>query len=294
VDTDTTLASDTGPATGPAPWRLLLRSGRASATGNRRRRNEDASGAADRVAVVADGMGGHAAGEVAASIAVASVLHELRTADRRAIAGIDPIHAAVAAANDAIRAEARRAGTAGMGATLVGAAVVRAGGSERAHETVAVFHVGDSRCYRLHDGVLRLVTRDHSLVQQLVDAGRLAATDAAAHPMANVVTRALGPDPVVATDVALLGAAPGRLLLCSDGLSDEIPARTIGRVLAGIADPQAAAERLVELVLAGAARDNVTALVVDTVRCAAGRTVLDTIARLDHDGAARPSTPCCA
>ena len=200
----------------------------------------------------------------------------------------------MAAANGAIRAEARRAGTEGMGATLVGAAVVRSGGSETAHEAVAVFHVGDSRCYRLHDGVLRLVTRDHSLVQQLVDAGRLAATDAAAHPMANVVTRALGPDPDVATDVVLLGAAPGRLLLCSDGLSDEIPARTIGRVLAGIADPQIAAERLVELVLAGAARDNVTALVVDTVRCPAGRTVLDTTVRLDHDGAATPSTPCCA
>ena len=291
---DTDASPEPGPTTSPAAWRLDLRSGTASATGDRRHHNEDAAGSGDRAAVVADGMGGHAAGEVAASIAVATVLHELRAADRRAIAGVDPIHAAVAAANDAIRDEARRAGTDGMGATLVGAAVVRAGGSETGHETVAVFHVGDSRCYRLHDGALQLVTRDHSLVQQLVDAGRLAAADAAAHPMANVVTRALGPDPHVAPDVVLLGACPGRLLLCSDGLSDEIPARTIGRVLAGIADPQAAAERLVELVLAGTARDNVTALVVDTVRHPAGRIVLDTTARLDHDGAATPSTPCCA
>jgi protein phosphatase len=98
------------------------------------------------------------------------------------------------------------------------------------------------------------------------------------------VTRALGVEPDVLADVVVLGQRPGRLLLCSDGLSDELPARTIGRVLAAVADPQAAADRLVELVLAGTARDNVTAVVVDTVR-------LDTVTSLDHDGDAPASQP---
>jgi PPM family protein phosphatase len=97
-----------------------------------------------------------------------------------------------------------------------------------------------------------------------------------------VVTRALGVDPSVRADIAMLGPDPGRLLLCSDGLSDALPARTIGRVLAGVADPQQAADRLVALVLAGAAPDNVTAVVVDTV----ARGTLDSTLRVDHDGGA--------
>jgi serine/threonine protein phosphatase PrpC len=250
-----------------------------------------------RACVVADGMGGHAAGEVAAAIAAATVVHQLSAAVPPGADAVALIHAAITSANRAIRAEARRAGTDGMGATLVAAVVVE---GPQHDEVVAVLHVGDSRCYRLRDGVLDLVTRDHSLVQQLVDAGRIDAAAAAAHPMANVVTRALGPDPDVQADVALLGPAPGRLLLCSDGLSDQLPAHTIGRVLAGVADPQAAAERLVELVLAGPARDNVTALVIDTgpdtVIDSGLDSGLDTGLRLDHHGAASPlhEPTCCA
>jgi PPM family protein phosphatase len=130
---------------------------------------------------------------------------------------------------------------------------------------IAVAHVGDSRCYRFTEGELELVTADHSLVHELVRSGRCSVAEAALHPMANVITRAVGVEQLAHADVTLLPAQPCRLLLCSDGLSDELPAATIGRVLAGIVDPQAAAARLVELALAGEARDNVTAVVIDVL-----------------------------
>jgi protein phosphatase len=163
--------------------------------------------------------------------------------------------AAIAAANLAVRQRATIDATPGMGTTVVVAAVVADG--------VAVAHVGDSRCYLLRSGELSLVTSDHSLVQELVDAGRLASNDAARHPWANVVTRALGTDASVEPALTVLAPAPCRLLLCSDGLSDELPPRTLGRVLAGVDDPQRAADRLLAIALAGRARDNVTALVAD-------------------------------
>ncbi len=283
VDADATLTAN------PVGARIGLRAGAATACGHRRDHNEDAHAVGERICVVADGIGGHAAGEVAASIAVATLQQRLVCTDVSAVEAVAAITAAVSAANTAIRDEAAHAGHGDMGSTLVGAVVI--GG--RDGDAVAVLHVGDSRCYRLRDGVLDLVTRDHSLVCELVDAGRLDAADAGSHPMANVVTRALGVEPDVHADVALLGAEPGRLLLCTDGLSDELSARAIGRVLAGITDPQQAAERLVELVLAGAAADNVTAVVVDTVTArpdagpdALRRTLLDRTVALDHDGGA--------
>lgn len=238
---------------------VRLRAGAATSTGNRRRQNEDAHAVGERCCVVADGMGGHAAGAVAAQIAVDTLSHAFCAAPSDPAVHPSTVRSVLAAANDAIRSRASADATPGMGTTAVGVVVV-GGGS---HDRLAVFHIGDSRCYRLRDGALDLVTRDHSVVQQLVDAGRLSAHDAAQHPLANVVTRALGVDPVAEPDIALLEPWPGRLLLCSDGLSNELPARTIGRVLAGVADPHCAAQRLVALALAGCARDNLTALVLD-------------------------------
>lgn len=262
----------------PAPTVLLL-AGAATSGGKRRTHNEDAHAVSERLCLVADGMGGHASGEVAAALAVDSLVGSLVASDATvALACCHDVITAVRAANRAIRdAASRTPSAAGMGTTVVGAAVVADG----AGQAVAVFHVGDSRCYRWHAGELRLVTRDHSLVQQLVDAGRLSPADADAHPMGNVVTRALGVDDEVDPDLVVLDATPCRLLLCSDGLHDELPARAIGRVLAGIDDPQVAAQRLVDLVLLGPARDNVTAVVVDVLVTG----MLDTPGAVDHDGA---------
>jgi protein phosphatase len=231
--------------------------GAATSAGHRRAANEDSHVVGRRFAIVADGMGGHAAGGTASAIAVDVIGTRLDAA--RAIR-VATIHEAIDAADLAIRTRAMVDDTDGMGTTVVAAVVVE--GADGA-PAVAVAHAGDSRCYRYKAGVLGLVTVDHSLVQQLVSAGRISSDQAASHPMANVVTRALGVDGLAFADVVLLPVEPCRLLLCSDGLSDELPAQTIGRVLAGIVDPQAAADRLLELALSGVARDNITAVVLD-------------------------------
>jgi len=231
--------------------------GLATSTGNRRGRNEDAALAGPNWYLVADGMGGHADGHVASRLVVDTFASAptggLDTIDdtRRSIAEL------VDAANRAVRSHAASRDTPGMGTTVVGLAPGLAG------RPPVVFHVGDSRCYRLVDGELRLLTRDHSHVQELIDANQLTTEQAARHPLRNVVTRSIGIEQSVVVDIVALDHRPSRYLLCSDGLTDEIGPRVISRVLSAIADPRAAAERLVELALEGAATDNLTALVVD-------------------------------
>jgi protein phosphatase len=231
----------------------ILRGSGVTATGHRRDANEDAFLAGPAWFVVADGMGGHAAGEVASRI----VIDAFAAAPEPA--SVDDVRAVVVRAHTAIRRYAAHHRLTGMGTTVVGVTAV-----EHGHRpALAVVHVGDSRCYRMIDGELELVTTDHSHVQELLDAGRLRPAHAATHPLRNVVTRALGVDAGVDPDVAILPAAPARLLLCSDGLSNELAPALIGRVLAAAHGPRSAAQHLVELALAGPARDNVTALVVD-------------------------------
>jgi protein phosphatase len=239
-------------ATGTAPCGL------ATAAGRDRDRNEDAALAGPTWFVVADGMGGHAAGDVASSTVV-DAFRQTPKPDRDLGAGT-AIVAACQRANTAIRRRAAADRTLGMGATLVG--LVDLVGDDLQPRTV-VFHVGDSRCYRLVDGTLRLLTRDHSHVQELIDACRLTTEQALRHPLRNVVTRALGLDLTVVPDLVELADGAGRYLLCTDGLTAEVGPRVIGRVLAGVPDAQDAAARLVELALDGAAHDDVTALVVD-------------------------------
>lgn len=240
------------PIDAPDDHRLVA--GAATSPGHRRRTNEDAHRVARTVCLVADGMGGLAAGEVAAELAVSTV------ADALGDAPVAPqtIVRAIAEADASIRRHAA-ATRSPMGTTLVGVALATVEGAV----VPVVFHTGDSRCYRLRDGVLDLVTRDHSVVQQLVDDGRIDAGAAATHPGSSVVTRALGIGDRGDPDLTVLPGEPCRLVLCTDGLSDQVPARAIGRVLAGVADPADAARRLVELTLAGPARDNVTVVVVD-------------------------------
>ncbi|MDW3215456.1 MAG: protein phosphatase 2C domain-containing protein [Ilumatobacteraceae bacterium] len=198
---------------------------------------------------IADGVGGHDDGDVAGRV-VADAL-----ASEAAPRSLDDVAASIGRVDDAVRSAARRNGDVAMGATLV-AAVPLAGG-------MAVAHVGDARCYRLTGGALTLLTHDHSYVQELVDLGRLTPDEARHHRLRHLVTRALGVDGAAQPEVAFVPHAVGRLLLCTDGLASTVSPRSIGRVLSGIDDPRAAADRLVALSTRAGSVDSVTALVVD-------------------------------
>lgn len=232
-----------------APADSSLRGGARSATGHRRAVNEDEYVCGPLWFAVADGMGGHQAGDVASGLAI-DVLR--RSPAPRSVAELRGV---ADEANSHIRDVARDRASAGMGTTLV--SVTDHG------DGVAVMHIGDSRCYRLLGDVLTLITRDHSHVQDLIDLGRITPDEVQVHHLRHVVTRALGVDEVACADVVVVPAPVGRLLLCSDGLTTGLSPQTIGRVLSGITDPQAAAERLVELARLAGASDDVTAVVVD-------------------------------
>ena len=187
--------------------------------GRKRSSNEDAFGYSveDGVYLVCDGMGGAAAGEVASSLAIEEVLRLV--AERRNTGEEDAsllAEAAVLSANGVIHSRAQRnPRLSGMGTTLVGLLA-----SER---QAYIFHVGDSRCYRLRQGHLELCTMDHSLVEEQVRQGHMTRSEAARSPLRNVITRALGTQHSVQPDVAPAEVEPGDLfLLCSDGLSREL------------------------------------------------------------------------
>jgi protein phosphatase len=238
---------------------LTLRWGSTTDVGRVRTLNEDSLLAVPGLFVVADGMGGHAAGEVASQLAVAEFARLAEQAPVRA----EDVTEAVRLANEHIlSAGAEREDRHGMGTTLTGVGVVS---SERGEE-LAVFNVGDSRVYRLSEGQLHQLTVDHSAVQELVDAGRLTAQAARSHPRRNVVTRSLGTDPGPAPDVWLMQPAAGdRFLVCSDGLTGELEDADIAALLAGNPDPQATADELVRQAVAVGGHDNVTAVVLDIV-----------------------------
>jgi protein phosphatase len=240
--------------------------GAATDVGRVREVNEDALLAAPPVFVVADGMGGHEGGDVASAI----VVEEFR---RLAEAGYDPRHA-VEAVREALAASQarileyaeeqlgrgidrrRRAGT-----TVVAALLADADGP-----AWLVANLGDSRAYRCADGVLEQVSVDHSLVQELIDAGRLDPADVATHPERNVITRALGDAAGVEADLFVLPlGTTARLLLCSDGVTGMLADDEIATVLADAADPRDAADRLVAAAVAAGGEDNATAVVVDVV-----------------------------
>ena len=202
--------------------------------------------------VVSDGMGGHAAGEVASSIAVETIGEQSPTSADDTLLGV-----AVEAANHAIiEAGENGKGSPGMGCT---ASAVYIEGSQ-----MAVAHVGDSRVYLLRGGSLVRVTHDHSYVEELVDAGQITADEARTHPSRSVVTRALGSDPDMYADHFTLEVQNGdRIILCSDGLSGMLPDNRIEALAVSSALPQAAADNLVSESLVAGGSDNVTVVVVD-------------------------------
>ena len=203
---------------------------------------------------VCDGMGGHAAGEVASSIAVQAIAEHAPDRADDALLG-----AAVEAANEAvIEGAATGKGKPGMGCTASCCVVADA--------RMAVAHVGDSRIYLLHGGTLVRITHDHSYVEELVDAGEITADEARVHPSRSIITRALGSDPDMYADHFSLDVERGdRLVLCSDGLSSMVADPVIESICVSSATPQDCADNLVAAALSEGGHDNVTVIVVDVM-----------------------------
>lgn len=231
--------------------------GAATDVGRVRVVNEDSFLSGARVWVVADGMGGHAAGDVASRLAVES-LAELDGAGDLLPARVN---AAVARANaSVVRYGMEHLEARGLGTTVAGLVEVVIGGVPH----WAVFNVGDSRVYRYAGGELKQASIDHSEVEELLEAGLIDAEQARDHPARHLITRALGMLPTPAVDLWVLPRTPGeRFLLCSDGLNSELDDDQIAAVLDAHPDASDAAGALVAAVLATPARDNVTVLVID-------------------------------
>lgn len=237
---------------------IALRYAARSDVGLVRTKNEDSGYAGPHLLVVADGMGGHAGGDVASSLAV-GVLADL---DGEALGSTEAqtrLGERLRRTNTALQDRVKdQPELAGMGTTVT--ALVRAG------SRLILAHIGDSRAYLLRGGELVKVTTDHTYVQSLVDAGRITAEEAENHPQRNVVMRVLTGEHGDEPDVSVReGRAGDRWLLCSDGLSGFVSHETIHDTLAAGDGPATTAENLVRLALRSGAPDNVTVIVADVV-----------------------------
>jgi protein phosphatase len=230
----------------------------ASQTGPVRPTNQDVVLVEGPVMAVADGMGGHKGGEVAARTAV-DALNATWTPG-----SMEGLTAAVSSANRAVFDQARRdRGLEGMGTTICAAGLVEVDGANK----LGIVYVGDSRAYLLHDGKLSRLTEDHTLVAELVRQGELTASGARSHPDRGILTRALGIGPDVDADSLVVAVVPGdRVLLCTDGLVNELDDTNIRAVLASLADAQAAADELVRKAIEAGGNDNVSVVVIDVAR----------------------------
>jgi protein phosphatase len=241
------------PETRPPPLARLVATGAGlSHRGRVREVNEDAilTDPTGALWVVADGLGGHGHGDLAADIVIDAFARLPHGA-----AGRSQLQDAIAGAHAEIRRRARAERLGAIGATVVALAV--------AGDRATIAWAGDSRLYLWRAGALERLTRDHSLVQDLIDRGALDPASADTHPDANVVTRAVGASDRVEPAFREIGLLTGdRLLLCSDGLTRCVPDPAIAALLAGAASPEAACHDLVEAALARGAPDNVSAIVV--------------------------------
>ncbi len=235
---------------------VTLNFGFGSDRGLRRELNEDSFLAADPIFAVADGMGGHEAGEVASRECI-SVLSQqaVLAAGSRSATAVD-LQQALRQADFRIRELANaRAGTTVAGVVLV---------EERGVPYWLVFNVGDSRTYRLSQGSFGQVSVDHSEVQELVDGGYITQAEAQVHPRRHVVTRALGTGTETEADYWLVPLEDGdRMLVCSDGLTGEVSDDGIHSALSALPDPQDVVDSLIQAALRSGGRDNITVVVVD-------------------------------
>jgi serine/threonine protein phosphatase PrpC len=229
-----------------------FRHGSATSTGRVRRVNEDSYLTSPPVFAVADGMGGHGSGDLASALAVQVLAR---------CAAVHPLllEAVLAALEEANQVIIERGAASLMGTTVTGLVGLGTAGADH----LMVFNVGDSRVYRLAADGIEQLTVDHSEVQELLLDGAITREQARTHPRRNIVTRALGTDPVLLTDRWLLPALDGdRFLLCSDGLFNELPDEAI-LPLFSAGTPQQAAEALVMAANDAGGRDNITAVIVD-------------------------------
>ena len=242
---------------------MLLKHGVATDTGNVRPQNEDAYVASDHLFAVADGMGGHNAGEVASALATTLLL------ERAVGQTLTPewFVNAITAINRTIHESATESTERrGMGTTICALALVNPQGETTEPQQVALANVGDSRIYLWRAGTFRQLSVDHSYVQELVTEGLITEEEARVHPRRNIVTRALGIDDRVAVDSWLIPLFAGdRFILCSDGLVDEVPTADIAALAAQQREPQMIADALVALAKRNGGRDNITVVVVDAV-----------------------------
>ncbi len=239
------------------PGTIRVVSASATHVGHVRATNEDSLLEASPVYLVADGMGGHNAGEVASAIAVEE-FEKLTIQENVTVEQL----------GEALRSAARRIGelvgesTAGAGTTVAVVATMVLDGVGY----WVVLNLGDSRVYRLSGEIFEQVSVDHSVVQELMDAGELTADQARVHPYRHMVTRALGAGPESDPDYWLIPAEAGdRMLICSDGLTGEVTDAAIERVLRSPADVRTISEDLVRLALDGGGHDNVSVVVVEAV-----------------------------
>lgn len=242
-----------------ATSQLFLYSTTVSDVGTVRANNQDSSFAGEHLVAICDGMGGHAGGDTASTIAIRSLAHIEREDREQNVAAIaSMMETSVMAAHDAIVGKARHERKlSGMGTTVTAVALV--------DDYWVLSHIGDSRAYLLRDGALCQVSQDHSYVQHLINTGRITEQEAKNHPQRNVVMRVLGdfdidPHP----DIAVLKAHPAdRWLLCSDGLCGVLENSTIADALLSMSNLTECAQRLVSMALRAGSTDNVTAVIAD-------------------------------
>jgi protein phosphatase len=220
--------------------------------GRVRENNEDAVVSDERLAAVADGMGGHPGGEIASAVAIALM--------QAAFTGrsLDELQAAVRAANRAILDRAGESiALEGMGTTVCAAGLIEDG-------SLAVVNVGDSRAYLLHNGSLTQLTHDHSVTAEAVSRGELSEAEALDHPYRHVLTRAVGVAPDIEVESSAHRVVEGdRLLVCTDGLLNEVLQDEISSLMAATEGTQATVNALVELGLSRGARDNISVVVAE-------------------------------
>jgi serine/threonine protein phosphatase PrpC len=233
-----------------------------SETGTEREHNEDSWHADGRIFIVADGMGGHRAGEVASSAAIEEFMRFER--ENRGVEPLDRIRDGILAANRRLyEMSLRDSALEGMGTTFTIALY---------EEEVFLGHVGDTRAYLLRDGELSMLTRDHSLVEQMVSEGYISRREARVHPQRNVILRALGVSEDLEIDLDSLAPTAGdRIILCSDGLSGVLEDREIAYIASSERDPEAACRRLVRSSKERGATDDVTAVLLEIDRSPAGQ-----------------------
>lgn len=238
---------------------ISLRFAARSDVGLVRQSNQDSGYAGPHLCLLCDGMGGPAGGDIASAVAIEHLM-PLDADSHQAGELLGLMRDAVQAAHtELVTLSSQDPDLAGLGTTCIG--VMRSGNK------LAMVHVGDSRAYLLRDGELTQVTTDHTFVEYLVETGRLTREQARQHPQRSVLLRVLGDaEGEVQLDESIREAVPGdRWLLCSDGLSGPVSAATIGEVLAGVDDPELAAEQLIDLAERAGGPDNITAVVFDVV-----------------------------